>query len=269
MPWESEDMKSIAENTVTPQPVQALWAGAKRTEIRSLYSWLMANSRALGEFDSHIFACVLAARAAEPEGSLCESLGLELDALSLLIDHYFPGTVVTGDPSLGFKCQMRLACGVEDNDALHGGKEKLASAKETFEAAEALISSSPHQPGLGVTLQQDAWLVDVVEEEIDDLRNLLLDHRSLGLIEEEWLASIIAKACQGSGHLWEDLGFTCRQDLSLMLQRHFFRLYNKNTENMKWKKFLYKYLCDQEGIDLCKAPNCRDCSDFDLCFGPE
>jgi nitrogen fixation protein NifQ len=38
---------------------------------------------------------------------------------------------------------------------------------------------------------------------------------------------------------------------------------------MKWKKFLYRQLCLEEGIYVCRAPSCEVCKDYDLCFGPE
>lgn len=261
-------MNNIAQHNAAAPAVHAVWAGARRADARALYGWLMANARSIGEFDSHIFACILAARAAEPTGSLCNELGLDKDNLTLLIAHYFPGTIQTGDKSMRLKCQMRMACGVEEDDARNTGCDNSDGAPDSEHAAEA-ICGLPGSMGPGMDMGQASWVQDVMEEEIEDLRDLLLEHRSLGLIEEEWLASIIATACQGNGHLWEDLGVTCRDDLSLLLQRHFFRLFNKNSDNMKWKKFFYKQLCDREGVDLCKAPNCRDCDEYDLCFGPE
>ncbi|WP_429410666.1 nitrogen fixation protein NifQ [Paraburkholderia sp. WSM4174] len=38
---------------------------------------------------------------------------------------------------------------------------------------------------------------------------------------------------------------------------------------MKWKKFLYKHVCEREALIICKASNCGDCADFTDCFGPE
>ena len=46
-------------------------------------------------------------------------------------------------------------------------------------------------------------------------------------------------------------------------------LARRNGKDMKWKKFLYKQLCDTEGIYTCRAPSCEVCADYQNCFGPE
>ena len=51
--------------------------------------------------------------------------------------------------------------------------------------------------------------------------------------------------------------------------RHFSALALRNNQDMKWKKFLYKQLCEQEGINACRAPSCEVCTDYLKCFGPE
>jgi nitrogen fixation protein NifQ len=43
----------------------------------------------------------------------------------------------------------------------------------------------------------------------------------------------------------------------------------RNDKDMKWKKFLYKQLCEAEGIYVCRAPSCEVCVDYDNCFGNE
>ena len=83
------------------------------------------------------------------------------------------------------------------------------------------------------------------------------------------MAAIVAAACMGSDHLWEDLGLWSRADLSLLMRHNFPALAAKNDRDMKWKKFLYKQLCQEEGIHVCRAPSCEVCRDYDLCFGPE
>ncbi|MGZ8409174.1 MAG: nitrogen fixation protein NifQ [Hyphomicrobium sp.] len=108
---------------------------------------------------------------------------------------------------------------------------------------------------------------DAIEE--PDLRRLLLDHRSRSVIEEEWLAAIIARRSLGANHLWQDLGLFHRRELSALLNRHFHALAVQNTNDMRWKKFFYRQLCERDGILICKAPNCAICTDFGLCFGSE
>lgn len=106
-------------------------------------------------------------------------------------------------------------------------------------------------------------------DEFDDLVALLLDHRSGDSEETEWLACAIATACFGNNHLWQDMGLPNRAVLSELLRGHFTSLFDKNTGNMKWKKFFYKQLCERIHVSVCKAPSCSVCSDYDQCFGPE
>jgi nitrogen fixation protein NifQ len=54
-----------------------------------------------------------------------------------------------------------------------------------------------------------------------------------------------------------------------MLQYNFPELAAKNDQDMKWKKFLYKQLCEAEGLYLCRAPSCNVCIDYPKCYGSE
>jgi nitrogen fixation protein NifQ len=109
----------------------------------------------------------------------------------------------------------------------------------------------------------------VLEDEMTELRALLLDHRSSGDIATDWMAAAVARTCLFRDHLWQDLGLSRRAELSALMLRHFRPLADKNTGDMKWKKFFYKQLCERTGLNLCKAPSCGVCSDKPLCFGPE
>lgn len=105
--------------------------------------------------------------------------------------------------------------------------------------------------------------------EKQDLLALMLEHRAGRYIGELWLADIVVTACMGMDHLWQDLGVWSRAGLSELLQRNFPTLSIKNVHDMKWKKFLYKQLCEQQGIYVCRAPSCDVCVDYARCFGPE
>ncbi|HET9957463.1 MAG TPA: nitrogen fixation protein NifQ [Polyangiaceae bacterium] len=83
------------------------------------------------------------------------------------------------------------------------------------------------------------------------------------------LAFIIARRCQRPNHLWQDLGLRNRRELSWLMERHFQPLAQRNTRDMKWKKYLYRVICRDEGFALCTAPSCSECSDFEHCFGGE
>ncbi|MFZ1828725.1 MAG: nitrogen fixation protein NifQ [Candidatus Competibacteraceae bacterium] len=106
-------------------------------------------------------------------------------------------------------------------------------------------------------------------EEQEELVNLLFLHRAGQDEAECWLSVIVATGCMANDHLWEDLGLWSRQDLSELMIRNFPTLAARNDRDMKWKKFLYKQLCEQEGVYLCRAPSCAVCRDYPICFGPE
>lgn len=106
-------------------------------------------------------------------------------------------------------------------------------------------------------------------DERDEVFKLLNSHRANESESEVWMAKIVAMACQGQDHLWQDLGLWSRNQLSELLMRNFPELASKNVQNMKWKKFLYKQLCITEGIYTCRAPSCEVCVDYDNCFGSE
>ena len=108
---------------------------------------------------------------------------------------------------------------------------------------------------------------DAIEE--PDLRQLLIDNRTEGVIEEEWLAAIVARRSLGPNHLWQDLGLNDRGELGRLLHRHFAPLAAGNVRDMKWKKYFYRRLCQMDGVLVCKAPNCEVCCDKSVCFGDE
>lgn len=106
-------------------------------------------------------------------------------------------------------------------------------------------------------------------DEMDDLLALLLEHRSNGADHTAWLAYAIAAGCMGDGHLYHDMGLPDRQALSNLLRQNFTTLFVKNSGNMKWKKFFYKQLCERAEVNMCRAPSCQVCDDYQKCFGPE
>lgn len=104
-------------------------------------------------------------------------------------------------------------------------------------------------------------------DEYDDLLELLLDHASSN--DAEGFAREIATACLGDNHLWQDMGLPDRQRLSDLFEEHFNTLFVRNSGNMKWKKFLYKQLCERMEVNICRSPSCGICTDYGNCFGPE
>lgn len=105
--------------------------------------------------------------------------------------------------------------------------------------------------------------------EVDELRSLLLRYRAGHSIDEEWLTDILIAGCLADLHLWHNLGLWGRADLTQLLEQNFPTLAAMNTQGMKWKKFLYKQLCLEEGIYVCRAPSCEVCEEYKNCFGSE
>lgn len=110
------------------------------------------------------------------------------------------------------------------------------------------------------------------DDEVQDLRALLLDHAAPAHRGSEECAAVaewLAVACLGDNHLWQDLQLPSRAELSALMQHWFPALVARNQADMKWKKFLYKQLCEREELFICKAPSCAVCCDQARCFGPE
>ncbi|MGB0723735.1 MAG: nitrogen fixation protein NifQ [Gammaproteobacteria bacterium] len=106
-------------------------------------------------------------------------------------------------------------------------------------------------------------------QEWTELFVLLAGHKAGNDPAEQRMAHIVATGCMGGDHLWQDLGLWNRKDLSALMDTNFPTLAAKNHKDMKWKKFLYKQLCESEGIYVCRSPSCEVCPDYDNCFGPE
>ncbi|WP_434221480.1 nitrogen fixation protein NifQ [Mesorhizobium opportunistum] len=159
----------------------------------------------------------------------------------------------------------------------------LSRALEEIEAGEATATEAT---GLSLAELRDVLarcfpaipinafaLKEVSEPEPDPeeelLHGLLLAHARPGDPTSARFARIIARRAMRNDHLWQDLGLVNRTDLGRLLASHFPTLAAGNTQNMKWKKYFYRKLCEAEGFSLCSAPSCRECNDVESCFGPE
>ncbi|MCB1918073.1 MAG: nitrogen fixation protein NifQ [Rhodocyclaceae bacterium] len=105
--------------------------------------------------------------------------------------------------------------------------------------------------------------------ELDDLVALLQRYADRQVVGASELAIVVAHGCLGSGHLWQDLGLGSREELSALMRRNFPALASRNARDMKWKKYLYRQLCEEEGLFICRSPSCDECAEFDNCFGAE
>jgi nitrogen fixation protein NifQ len=71
------------------------------------------------------------------------------------------------------------------------------------------------------------------------------------------------------GHLWIAMGLFERPQLTAAIARHLPSLAAANDKGMRWKRFLFREICNHSGGLLCKSPSCGVCSDYALCFAPE
>ena len=118
------------------------------------------------------------------------------------------------------------------------------------------------------SLEHEPQQVTLDEEETqlhDLLGRFSIDSTQLG----GWMVAIVARRAMAPRHLWQDLGLLERAELTRLMSEWFPTLVAANVDNMKWKKFFYRKLCELEGFSLCAAPTCRECDDFDHCFGQE
>lgn len=137
------------------------------------------------------------------------------------------------------------------------------------EGFEAMLQR--HFPGLPKHYlgNSGAEIDPIRRDEMRDLHRLLMQNRSHGSDAEALIADILVAGCMGDDHLWQDLGLWNRSELSRLMQACFAPLAAGNTRDMKWKRFLYKQLCETEGIHTCRSPSCAVCTDYAYCFGPE
>jgi nitrogen fixation protein NifQ len=126
-----------------------------------------------------------------------------------------------------------------------------------------------HFPGIKLVIRNIDDGDDPRALERADVLALMLEHRAFKNMSEQWLAEIVTTACMANDHLWQDLGLRSRDYLSRLMTENFPSLAARNEHDMKWKKFLYKQLCDREGINTCRAPTCEYCVDYLSCFGSE
>ena len=143
---------------------------------------------------------------------------------------------------------------------------------EQQELSQCLHYLNKHELLLSQASENDvirAELLSLREQEFQDLLTLLLRNRADDSVAYTWLAKMVAAGCMGNEHLWRDLGLANRQDLTQLFEQFFPDLAQQNNANMRWKKFLYKQLCEAEGHYVCRSPSCEVCTSYEECFGEE
>jgi nitrogen fixation protein NifQ len=151
--------------------------------------------------------------------------------------------------------------------AMEDGAMAARAGLATADLVSLMAQWFPVAGGSGV-----AWFTrdnDIDDDEVAMVRDLLLAHRSSEGEVGRWLAAMIARRAMEPNHLWEDLGLRDRSELTRLLSRHFAPIAARNTQNMRWKRFFYRALCESDGFVMCTTPICTECRDFDLCFGDE
>lgn len=133
----------------------------------------------------------------------------------------------------------------------------------------AIPRGNPLPPQVQERSELRDTLLEMRRDEWQELRDLLLAERRGSDASERWMACIVAAACLGGNHLWRDLGMASRQQLKALLTYNFPRLAARNVKDMRWKKFFYKQLCEQDGGYVCRSPSCEQCPTYHDCFGEE
>ncbi|NHO56029.1 nitrogen fixation protein NifQ [Acetobacter lambici] len=182
--------------------------------------------------------------------------------------HAWLMAAVHGDMCEGFDAHVLasiLAVGLAD------AKERNCLPSETLGVGGARLSHLVAQvfPSVHALFESFESQVEPVLEEDENCLRDLLRRATTGDERELLLADMVARRAMAPNHLWQDLGLRSRRELSWLMERYFEPLASRNTGDMKWKKFLFRMICRDEGFRLCSVPVCSECDDFDDCFGDE
>ncbi len=140
-----------------------------------------------------------------------------------------------------------------------------------FSLLEALnICDVPEQHQLpGRQLRRELMVMRKAEfDQVYLLLEQYINDNKLSVLENEaqLACQLISCGCLGSAHLWHDLGFPERPRLTEFFTFYFPELTALNSNNMRWKRFLYKQLCENGGDYVCRSPSCETCSSYHECF---
>ncbi len=119
---------------------------------------------------------------------------------------------------------------------------------------------------------QKEYLPRVTPWTFSALVDLLLSHRTDETADPapaRWLAHALAAACHGERHLWQDLGLAGREEVTRLLAEYFGPLAARNTQNLKWKRFLFAELGARQKIADLRPPGCSRCDHLPICFASE
>lgn len=115
-------------------------------------------------------------------------------------------------------------------------------------------------------LQLRLELLNMRIGELEELERLLIKSLNSDVVLGSEMVTVLASACLGSQHLWRDLGMPERPHLTALFRDYFPSLHASNSKNMRWKRFLYRQLCENGGDYVCRSPSCEECASYSECF---
>ncbi len=115
-------------------------------------------------------------------------------------------------------------------------------------------------------LQLRLELLNMRIGELEELERLLVESLNPDVLLGSEMVTVLASACLGCQHLWRDLGMPERPRLTALFRDYFPSLHAKNINNMRWKRFLYRQLCENGGDYVCRSPSCEECASYSECF---
>lgn len=115
-------------------------------------------------------------------------------------------------------------------------------------------------------LQLRLELLNMRISELEELESLLAESLNSDVTLGSEMVTVLASACLGSQHLWRDLGMPERPRLTALFRDYFPSLHASNSKNMRWKRFLYRQLCENGGDYVCRSPSCEECASYSECF---
>lgn len=179
----------------------------------------------------------------------------------LLIDSPAPRGAPPQDRHL-FACLLAVAAAENGRGAGIGlGRDELADLAELYFPAIGLEAlPSPSEEADSATAGD---LLPLLQSYLPQ------DADGWTPVPSLWLARALAARSAVPGHLWRAMGLFARPELTAAISRHLPALAAANNRGMRWKRFLYKQLCEQAGGVLCKNPECGSCSDYALCFAAD
>jgi len=141
------------------------------------------------------------------------------------------------------------------------GESRFLSLLEAIDFPTTLLPEDI-ESGLALRLE----LMEMRISELDELEALLIDYLSPDALFGKQMVRVLASACLGSQHLWHDLGMPERPRLTALFGDYFPQLRSLNVNNMRWKRFLYRQLCERGGDYVCRSPSCEECPSYNECF---